>query len=76
MLLEGTVIRGQIVLDPGTVPPEGARVKVEWQAPKDQAAPAKGPTLQWLLELAGTANDLPEDMARNHDHYLHGAWKR
>ena len=25
-----------------------------------------------LLEVAGTADGLPRDMARNHDHYLHG----
>lgn len=25
-----------------------------------------------LLEFAGTAEGLPRDMARNHDHYLHG----
>lgn len=26
-----------------------------------------------LLELAGTAPNLPEDFAHRHDHYLHGA---
>ena len=25
-----------------------------------------------LLEVAGTAEGLPRDMARQHDHYLHG----
>ena len=25
-----------------------------------------------LLDVAGTAEGLPADMARNHDHYLHG----
>jgi hypothetical protein len=25
-----------------------------------------------LLDVAGTAEGLPRDMARNHDHYLHG----
>jgi len=25
-----------------------------------------------LIEMAGTAEGLPSDMARNHDHYLHG----
>jgi len=29
-----------------------------------------------LLELAGTAEGLPHDMARNHDHYLHGTPRR
>ena len=30
------------------------------------------PTFQDLLELAGTVDDLPSDMALNHDRYLHG----
>jgi hypothetical protein len=29
-----------------------------------------------LLEVAGTARNLPEDFAHNHDHYLHGAPRR
>ena len=29
-----------------------------------------------LLEVAGTAEGLPSDMARNHDHYLHGTPRR
>ena len=29
-----------------------------------------------LLEVAGTAEGLPRDMARNHDHYLHGTPRR
>ncbi|HIL71007.1 MAG TPA: hypothetical protein EYG38_14315 [Verrucomicrobia bacterium] len=31
---------------------------------------------QALLEVAGTAEGLPEDMAVNHDHYLHATPKR
>jgi hypothetical protein len=29
-----------------------------------------------LLEIAGTADDLPSDMSLNHDHYLYGTPKR
>lgn len=29
-----------------------------------------------LLDIAGTAEGQPEDMARQHDHYLHGTPKR
>jgi hypothetical protein len=29
-----------------------------------------------LLEIAGTAQGLPDDFACNHDHYLHGAPRR
>ena len=29
-----------------------------------------------LLEVAGTAHGLPNDLAQNHDHYLYGAPRR
>lgn len=29
-----------------------------------------------ILDLAGTVDDLPPDMARNHNHYLHGHPKK
>lgn len=29
-----------------------------------------------LLEVAGTAQGLPDDFAHNHDHYLHSAPRR
>jgi hypothetical protein len=32
--------------------------------------------LQKLRALAGTAKNLPADLAANHDHYLHGMAKR
>jgi hypothetical protein len=28
------------------------------------------------LKLAGTVDDLPPDMAEQHDHYIHGTPKR
>ncbi len=28
--------------------------------------------IEGMLALAGTAEGLPPDLARNHDHYLHG----
>ena len=71
MTLEGTVINGTIHLDPPAQLAEGTRVEVH---PKEQSE-AEKPTLSALLDLAGTVDDLPSDMARNHDHYLHGAPK-
>ena len=39
----------------------------------EDLAKAKRRTIgEALLEVAGTAEGLPRDMARNHDHYLHG----
>ena len=32
--------------------------------------------LHKLRALAGTAKNLPDDLAANHDHYLHGTAKR
>jgi len=77
MFLEGTVIDGQIILDEASRLPEGTRIRIELAPPpSSKPAIAEKPTLQWLLDLAGTADDLPEDMALNHDHYLHGAPRR
>lgn len=43
----------------------------------DDLAKAKRQTIgDALLKVAGTAEGLPRDMARNHDHYLHGAPRR
>ena len=72
MQLAGTVINGVVVLDQNHRLPEGARVAVV--VPE---IPADQPTLsERLLRLAGTVDDLPSDMARNHDHYIHGAPKQ
>ncbi len=45
----------------------------ELHRPSECDRPAWG---QALLEVAGVAEDLPDDYAVNHDHYLHGAPKR
>ena len=73
MTLEGTVVNGIIVVDQPALLPEGARVEVRL---KEQATPHGEPTLLNLLKLAGTAKDLPEDVAAQHDHYIHGTPKR
>jgi hypothetical protein len=72
MFLEGTVINGTIVLDRGGKLPEGARVEVVVKGPQQAASPLG----EMLLRHAGKAVDLPEDMAAQHDHYLHGTPKR
>jgi hypothetical protein len=39
--------------------------------------PGKAQTLgKRLMKFAGSAKGLPKDMARNHDHYIHGTPKR
>lgn len=39
----------------------------------DDLARSRRPSIgEALLAVAGTAEGLPRDMARNHDHYIHG----
>lgn len=71
MTLEGTVLNGVIVLDGAAILPDGMRVKVQSVEPK--RSDSLTPLAERLLALAGTATGLPEDMARNHDHYVHTA---
>jgi hypothetical protein len=63
MVLEGTIVKEQIVLDHPQPLPEGARVHVEIR---------KEPTLAFMLKYAGKAKHLPNDMAEKRDRYLHG----
>jgi hypothetical protein len=71
MEYRGKVKNGVVVLEDGALP-EGTCVRV---APLENGP--EGETLgQRLLKFAGTAKGLPSDMARNHDHYLHGRPKK
>jgi hypothetical protein len=72
MTLKGTVVNGTVVLDEPCALPHGARVDVIPE-PTQKAASPLG---EMLLRHAGTVRGLPEDMAENHDHYLHGTPKR
>jgi hypothetical protein len=68
MNLEGTVVNGVVVLDPGIGLPDGTRVELVVKE-RPATATALG---QRLLKLAGIANGLPSDLAKQHDHYIHG----
>jgi hypothetical protein len=74
MSITATVENDTIKLPPGVHLPDGTRVRIE-AAELPPAAP--GRTLaERYAKFVGLADDLPEDMAKNHDHYLHGAPKR
>ncbi|HEY4232972.1 MAG TPA: hypothetical protein VGM76_06085 [Lacipirellulaceae bacterium] len=77
MTYRGHVKNGQVALDEPIQLPEGAQVNVE-VVENGQAAPSEGLPTIWekLLELAGTVEGLPSDMAENHDHYLYGTPKK
>jgi hypothetical protein len=71
MQYEGHVVGGVVVLDDKTNLPEGTRVLV---------VPIAIETTNTLAEkfrnVIGKATSLPEDMAAQHDHYIHGSPKR
>ncbi|CAA9418935.1 MAG: hypothetical protein AVDCRST_MAG64-2754 [uncultured Phycisphaerae bacterium] len=79
MTYRGQVRNGVVVFDGSAPLADGTLVDV---APADTAAatPAgAGAEPTWaevLKEVIGKAEGLPSDLARNHNHYLHGSPKR
>ena len=75
MTYRGHVEGGVIVLDSAKKAiPEGTIVKIEPLLRATAKRRARG--LKALLRFAGSVKGLPKDMARNHDHYLHGLPKK
>jgi len=65
---------GVVVLEGGAKIPDGAEVRVE---PIGEQGTGGRPSIyDRLARLAGKAKGLPADLARQHDHYLHGQPKR
>lgn len=62
-------VKGGVVVFEEASPPDGAVVRVQVI---DEAATV------WdkLRKYSGLVKGLPRDMARNHDHYIHGGPKR
>jgi hypothetical protein len=72
MTYRGQVKNGVVVLPEGVTLREGSTVRVE---PVEETTPALS-LAERLGEWAGKGVGLPEDLARNHDHYLHGQPRR
>lgn len=68
MVYFGKVQKGKVVLNPKAALPEGMRVRVEPINPRDR----KPLSVYRLYELAVKHDDLPTDLAAEHDHYLYG----
>ena len=65
MSITATIEAGKIILPPDTPWPSGTVVRIEPVEPQ--------PTLwEALKDFDGMAPDLPEDLAANVDHYVHG----
>jgi hypothetical protein len=71
MSFQGHIENGVVVFDEPTAFPEGATVRVELAG-----APTGKSLAERYQDIIGTVHDLPEDMADNHDHYLHGTPKQ
>ena len=71
MSVIGVVEDGKVVLPPEVQLPSGTRVRVEPLPAEEQGSLADA-----LRDYIGIFDDLPSDLARNHDHYIHGAPKR
>ncbi|HZK80903.1 MAG TPA: hypothetical protein VFC46_07545 [Humisphaera sp.] len=73
-------IQNGVVGFEGEMPPEGTAVQVQPLPSTNPSgtSPVTESKTVWeeLLELQGQVPTLPQDAARNHDHYLYGTPKR
>ena len=76
MTYRGHIKNGQITLDESVELPEGGVVNVELVDSSVKTTEGEPTIWAKLLELAGTVEGLPSDMAENHDHYLYGVPKK
>ena len=76
MSLEGRIHEGTVVFNQPVPLAEGTRVRVE-PLPPETAQSVESPSLLTRLgDVVGAIDDLPSDLASQHDHYLYGTPKR
>lgn len=76
MTMRGHIKNGAVVLNEPVRLPDGMGVEVEVR-PLTGPAADSGPTWgEVFRDIAGSVQGLPEDLAENHDHYIHGTPKR
>ncbi len=79
MTYRGRVKNGVVVLESGVRLREGMDVRVEAVEETESAAAGSQEARQLrdgLLAFSGVIKEGPSDLARNHDHYLHGTPRR
>jgi DNA-directed RNA polymerase beta subunit len=69
MTYHGHIKDGVVILNDAPFFPDGTEVQVQIMP---SALPATSNLGQRLMKYAGKAEGLPTDLARNHDHYIHG----
>jgi len=72
MTYQGVIKNGVVVIDERIALPDGTPVRIEPMSPEPAASQTKDGLAERLLQFAGRASGLPAELARNHDHYLHG----
>lgn len=73
MTYRGKIKNGAVVMDEPVPLPDGVEVEIVPASNGQTLPPTWGEVFK---DITGKAEGLPPDMARNHDHYLHGAPKR
>ena len=78
MTYKGHIRNGVVVLDDPVALPEGATLTIALATDNEVVCDDETtPTLYEQFEsVIGIAKGLPSDLARNHDHYLHGQPKK
>jgi hypothetical protein len=72
MIYKGQIKNGVVVLPPGLDLKEGTEVEVTPVVSEKEAQDFTDA----LLRIANRTKNLPADLAKNHDHYLHGSPKK
>jgi hypothetical protein len=80
MTYRGKLQNGIVLLDAPIDLPNGTEVRVEPVSPPNiqpAATKVEGPSwAEVFKDVLGKTEDLPDDLAENHDHYIHGAPKK
>ena len=79
MTYHGRFKNGVVVFDAPPDLPENAAVEVAAVEAVNESSAQRTGAPSWaevLEEFIGKVDGLPPDLARNHDHYIHGSRKR
>ncbi len=79
MTYQGHFENGVIVLDEEAAVPDGVKVRVEVLPSESVPIPTEGKPrshLEHYQAIIGVFDDLPSDLAAQHDHYIHGTPKK